>query len=106
MLGAGASTSKQQAVKRQCTHTRRIAVSDDDSEDEVPLDVTKGARTISTLASAKPVMSEKRVYVGALDPDVSREQLDDKVRQYGKIVDIWVADKFEKQLWDQKNTRS
>ena len=36
-------------------------------------------------------MGSQRVYVGTLDPTVSKEQLEDEVRQFGKINDIWVA---------------
>jgi len=32
-----------------------------------------------------------RVYVGTLDPNVTKEQLEDEARQFGKVEDIWIA---------------
>ena len=32
-----------------------------------------------------------RVYVGTLDPNISKEQLEDEASQFGKVDDIWIA---------------
>ena len=32
-----------------------------------------------------------RVYVGTLDPNVTKEQLEDEARAFGKVEDIWIA---------------
>ena len=36
-------------------------------------------------------MIMSRVYVGTLDPNVTKEQLEDEARQFGKVEDIWIA---------------